>query len=183
MDFSFRHDLWWRRLRKSPTDTVRVARLVVRTAGAGEGVRQTPATIHVVPGEGVVGDSFARNPNAPPDAQVSLINVHVIVSLTKGDRERTPLSGDNLHVDLDLSEENLPVGTRLYAGSAVLEVTAEPHRPCWSFADRFGVLAARRVARANRMGRRGRGVMCRVVEEGDIALEDSITVQRPTAVP
>ena len=179
MDFSFRHDLWWKRLPASPADRGRVVGLVVRTGEAGAGRRETPATIRVEPGIGVVGDSFARNPRAPRGAQVSLINVHVLRSLAGGEPSKAALAGDNLQVDLELSEQNLPVGTRLHVGGAVLEVSDVPHRPCHSFAERFGVLAARRVARANRMGRRGRGVLCRVVEAGEIRVGDGIEVRRP----
>ena len=176
MDFSFRHDLWWARLRRSPRDEGRVVQLVVRMAERGE--RETPEMVRVEPAVGVVGDSFASATDAPEGSQVSLINVHVVRGLTT-DMSRTTLTGDNLQVDLDLSEENLPVGTRLAVGTAVLEISDEPHRPCHSFADRFGVLAARRVARANRRGRRGRGVMSRVVQGGEIRIGDSILVERP----
>jgi len=179
MDFSFRHDLWWRRLPSSPKDRGRVVGLVVRTGEAGAGGRETPAAIRVEPGAGVVGDSFARHPKAPEGAQVSLINAHVLRSLAGADPRRAALAGDNLQVDLDLSEANLPVGTRLGVGGAWLEVSEVPHRPCRSFAERFGVLAARRVARANRMGRRGRGVLCRVVAGGEIRVGDTIEVRRP----
>jgi MOSC domain-containing protein YiiM len=109
---------------------------------------------------------------------VSVVNVHVIDALAE-DSEHAALCGDNLHVDLDLSEANLPTGTRLVVGSAVLEVTAKPHRPCRHFVARFGAMAAKRVARATRIGRRGRGVLCRVVRAGRIAAGDSILVERP----
>ena len=60
-------------------------------------------------------------------------------ALVAGDRERWPLAGDQLYVDLDLSGENLPPGTRLALGSAVLEVTDEPHTGCKKFTARFGL--------------------------------------------
>jgi MOSC domain-containing protein YiiM len=102
----------------------------------------------------------------------------VLRSLADGDVERMALAGDNLHVDLDLSEANLPAGTRLVAGDVVLEVTDEPHRPCRSFVERFGATGAKKVARANRTGKRGRGVMARVVRAGTIRVGDTLEVER-----
>ncbi len=88
------------------------------------------------------------------------------------------LSGDNFQVDLDLSEENLPVGTELELGSAVLRVSALPHRPCLKFVKRFGLLAAKRIARANRIGLRGRGLLCEVLAAGAVRTGDEIVVRR-----
>lgn len=108
-----------------------------------------------------------------------MINVNMLRALAEGDIDRMALSGDNLHVDLDLSQENLPVGTRLLIGSAVLEVSDIEHVPCGSFVERYGHTAAKRVARANRLGLRGRGVLCHVRTRGEISVGDSITVERP----
>ena len=110
---------------------------------------------------------------------MSLINVHVIDSLAAQDPERAILCGDNLHVDLDLGEENLPVGTTLTIGTCVLVVSSDPHRPCKLFHGRFGASAVKKVARANRVGRRGRGVLARVLAGGTIRVGDLIHVQRP----
>jgi MOSC domain-containing protein YiiM len=149
MDFSWRFDGWYERLPRSPKDGGRVERCVVRT---GPGERSTPGEVELVAGQGVVGDSWRTHPHSRPGNQVSLINVHVVRAVAEGDESRTPLSGDNLHVDLELSEDNLPVGTLLYVGTAVLRVSPDPHRPCMSFAKRFGTLAvkARRACDADR---------------------------------
>jgi MOSC domain-containing protein YiiM len=107
--------------------------------------------------------------------------VHVLRSLCDGDPERMALSGDNLQVDLDLSERNLPVGTRLMIGDALLEISPEPHRPCRSFHGRFGATGAKKVARANKTGHRGRGVLCRVLRAGTIIVGDRIELDRSAA--
>lgn len=179
MDLSFRFDGWYRRLPPSPKDEGRVEGLVLRPAGGAPGTRRRCASIEVDPHEGVVGDRWAEGSERMPGAQVSLINVHALRSLAGGDEAKMALSGDNLHVDLDLSEENLPIGTRLEIGSAVLEVSDVPHRPCRSFHDRFGATAAKKVARGVRTGRRGRGVLCRVLVGGTIRVGDAIVVRRP----
>jgi MOSC domain-containing protein YiiM len=174
-DFSWRFDSWFESLPRSPRDRGRVERCVVRT---GRGERATPAAIELVAGRGVAGDSWASHSHSSPGNQVSLINVHVLRSVADGDEGRMPLSGDNLHVDLELSEENLAVGTVLRIGTATLRVSPVPHRPCRSFVERFGATAAKKVARATRIGRRGRGVLCEVVEGGTIRAGDEIRVER-----
>jgi MOSC domain-containing protein YiiM len=177
LDLSFRFDRWIDRLPRSPRELGRVERCVVRT---GPGRRATPEVLELTPGAGVAGDSWLGHEHAVTESEVSLINVHVIRTLCAGDESRTPLSGDNLHVDLDLSEENLPVGTRLKVGrEVVLVVSPFPHRPCASFVERFGAVGAKRVARANRRGLRGRGLLCTIERGGTIRQGDGIAVERP----
>lgn len=103
----------------------------------------------------------------------------MIDSLSAGDASRAILAGDNLHVDLDLGEDNLPPGTLLTLGTVVLEVSTDPHRPCALFHERFGATAAKKVARANRIKKRGRGVLTRVVRAGTIRVGETIHVRRP----
>ena len=69
--------------------------------------------------------------------QLTLMNARA-AALIAGDRDRWPLAGDQLYVDLDLSGENLPAGTRLSIGTATVEVTDQPHTGCSKFAARFG---------------------------------------------
>jgi len=180
MDFSFRFDFWLSRLPASPRDLGRVERCVVRVA---KGERRTPEAVRVSPEGGVEGDAWAREASRRDGNQISLINVHLLRAIVGGDEGRMPLSGDNLQVDLDLSERNLPTGTRLSIGDALLEVTPEPHRPCRFFHERFGADAVKRVVRANRTGRRGRGVLARVLQAGTIRVGDEIRVERPDRVP
>lgn len=175
MDFSWRFDLWYTRLPASPREEGEVRRLVVRPA---HGERLSPEWIEVSPERGIHGDRWPDDPRRAPGNQISLINVHVIESLAEGASEPTILSGDNLQVDLDLSEDNLPVGARLLVGTAILEVSPMPHRPCRHFVARFGATAAKKVARANRRGKRGRGVLCQIVQAGRIRAGDRIRVAR-----
>lgn len=179
MDLSFRFDLWRRALPASPRDSGLVAGLVVRPGCQGHGARLRPAEIRLDVEQGVVGDAWYGSPKRREGNQVSLMNVHVLRSLCGGDPEHMALSGDNLQVDLDLSESNLPVGTRLTIGDAVLEVTPEPHRPCRHFHERFGAGGAKKVARANKTGHRGRGLLCRVLASGTVHIGDTIRVHRP----
>ena len=175
LDLSFRFDRWFDRLPASPRDQGRVERCVLRT---GPGRRATAERVELAVGQGVVGDAWLVHEDAAPENEVSLMNVHVLRAVCEGDEARMPLSGDNLLVDLELSEANLPIGTRLYVGDAVLRVSPCPHRPCGKFVERFGARAAKRVARANRRGLRGRGVLCIVEQGGSVAVGDRIRVER-----
>src|SRR5262249_8799499 len=83
------------------------------------------------------GCRLTADGSAHPDMQLTVMNVRVI-ALVAQEPERWPLAGDELYVDLDLSQANLPPGTRLGLGSAVIEVTAEPHTGCKKFLQRFG---------------------------------------------
>ncbi|MDA1264824.1 MAG: MOSC domain-containing protein [Planctomycetota bacterium] len=174
LDLSIRHDLWLKRLPSSPSDGGRVEALVVRPPGS-VGVRESRDSAEVL-SDGLEGDKWRHDDEAPDGSQVSLINVHMSRAVAGAG---SVLTGDNLHVDLDLSEANLPIGTRLEIGTCVLEVSEVPHRPCKAFLERFGAAAAKRVARAGRTGRRGRGVMCRVAQPGTISVSDGIRVLRP----
>lgn len=175
LDLSFRFDAWFDSLPASPRDRGRVQRVVLRT---GPGQRAAPGKIHVESGKGARGDSWQRHKFSEPGNEVAIINVHVIRSLADGDEAKMLLAGDQIHADLDLSEDNLPVGTRLKVGGAVLRVSELPHRPCKHFVERFGATAAKRVARANRRGKRGRGVLCAIVQDGEIRDGDEIVVER-----
>jgi MOSC domain-containing protein YiiM len=126
--------------------------------------------------EGLVGDSWSsrgRSGGRPAnrDAQVTLMSARAI-ALAARERDRWPLAGDQLYVDLDLSADNVPPGTRLAVGSAVLEVTAEPHTGCKKFRARFGLeaLEAFNSPEGRRLNLRGintRVVAPGVVREGD----------------
>lgn len=130
--------------------------------------------------EGLVGDNWHSKPSsrtpdgsAHPDMQLNLMNARV-VDLVAGTRERWALTGDQLYVDLDLSTENLPAGTRLRIGLAVILVTDQPHTGCAKFIERFGLDAMKFVSSPE--GRRSnlRGVNARVVVPGTIRVGDRI---------
>jgi hypothetical protein len=132
--------------------------------------------------EGLVGDGWLAfgssampDKSANPDAQVTLMNIRV-VSLLAQERERWPLAGDQLYLDLDLSAENLPPGTRLAIGSAVLQVTALPHTGCGLFSQRFGSDALRFVNSPVGKQLHLRGINTRVVQPGTVHLGDWVAV-------
>lgn len=176
MDLSFRHDLWLGRIARSPATLGRLERIVLRP---GRGQRSEPEQAEASVERGLHGDCWELDPDRRPGMQVSLMNVHVLRAVADGDPTRMAAAGDNLIVDLDLSEANLPVGSLLTIGEVVLEVTPDAHRPCRSFVERYGALAAKRVARGTRTGRRTRGVLARVVAPGTLRVGASVHVKRP----
>jgi hypothetical protein len=130
--------------------------------------------------EGLLGDCWReRGSSATPDgsahadAQITVMNARS-AALIAGQPERWQLAGDQFYVDLDLSESNLPPGTRLQLGTALLEVTAEPHRGCGKFALRFGVDALKFVNSAVGSELNLRGVNTRVVRAGEVGTGEEI---------
>ncbi len=130
--------------------------------------------------EGLQGDSWTRrrgyflpDGSPDPDAQLTLTNAR-FVDLIAGGRDRWPLAGDQLYVDLDLSESNLPPGIRLRIGGATIEVTALPHTGCAKYRQRFGLEALKFTATPEGRSRRLRGLYARVVEPGTARVGDAI---------
>ena len=131
--------------------------------------------------EGLEGDTWKvrRGYSLPdgspdPDAQLTLTNSR-FAALIAGSRDRWPLAGDQLYVDLDLSENNLPTGARLRIGDATIEVTALPHTGCSKYRQRFGVEALKFTATPEGRSRRLRGIYARVVEPGAVRVGDAVT--------
>jgi hypothetical protein len=130
--------------------------------------------------KGLVGDSWgarnsSRTPNRSPhaDMQLNVMNSRVI-ALVAQDKSRWSLAGDQLYVDLDLSEDNLPPGARLAFGAAIIEVTPEPHTGCAKFVARFGVDAMKFVNSPVGRELRLRGLNARVVQPGVIRVGDGV---------
>jgi hypothetical protein len=164
-------------VRASPVERGTIELIVRRPA---EGEREIVDEAELDLGEGLVGDSWRsrgsrRTPDgsANPNAQVTLMNARV-AALVAGEREHWALAGDQLYVDLDLSRGNLPPGTRLAVGAAVLEVTADPHTGCAKFSERFGSAAVRFVNAKPGRELNLRGVNARVVDPGVVRTGDPI---------
>ena len=132
--------------------------------------------------DGVVGDSWkvrgssrTDDGRAHPDMQLNVINARLSRLVGGDDDDVRALSGDQLHVDLDLSVDNLPAGTHLAIGDAVIEVTEQPHTGCVKFAARFGKEALRFVNVGTGKQLRLRGLNAKVVTPGTIHRGDTIT--------
>ena len=162
---------------RSPSDGGTLAMIVVRP---DREQRHLPEQGEVTPAEGLVGDRWSRHctrqledGRTNPDTQLTLMNVRA-AELIAGPRDRWPLAGDNLVVDLDLGIENLPPGQRLKVGGAVLEISLEPHTGCSKFAKRFGPDALKFVNSPEGRKARLRGVNASVVQAGQVRVGDRI---------
>jgi MOSC domain-containing protein YiiM len=123
---------------------------------------------------GLVGDSWSLRGKRPNrKSQVALMSSRA-AALIAGDREHWPLAGDQLYVDLDLSGDNLPPGTRLAIGSAVVEVSDLPHLGCGKFTERYGDEARELVNSAEGVALNLRGINAQVVESGSVRLGDAV---------
>jgi len=165
-------------VRRSPADRGRVE-LIVRRPAVDE--RELLAEAQLDLAEGLIGDTWrvravARTPDQPPDpsVQLTLMNARA-AALVAGTPERWPLAGDQLYVDFDLSQANLPPGTRLGLGSAVIEISSHPHTGCQKFAQRFGADALRFVNSPAGRQLRLRGVNTRVVVPGTVRVGDTVS--------
>jgi MOSC domain-containing protein YiiM len=123
---------------------------------------------------GLVGDNWAAREQARnkgkaivPDTQLNLMNARAIAAIAK-ERTRWSLAGDQFYVDFDLSYANVPPGTQLALGEAIIEVTAEPHLGCAKFRDRFGAEAVAFVNSPVGKALNARGICAKVVKAGKV---------------
>ena len=162
-------------IRQAPKDEGELT-LIVRRPEINAREVLTEAQLDTI--EGLVGDSWRhRNSSRTadgsphPEMQLNIINTRVIALIAQ-DETRWQWAGDQLFLDLDLSKENLPAGTRLALGTAVIEVTAEPHTGCNKFVERFGVEAMKFVNSAVGRELQLRGINARVLQPGVICVGD-----------
>ena len=164
-------------IRQSPKDNG-VLKMIVRRPMEDE--REVIAEGELSLAEGLNGDNWKARSNshtpdgsANPESQVTLMNARAIELLAQ-QMERWSLAGDQLYIDMDLSDENLPAGTRLTIGSAILEVSAQPHSGCKKFSSRFGVEAMKFVNSPEGRRLHLRGINTRVIQSGCIRAGDVV---------
>ena len=152
---------------ESPTETGEL-HLIVKRPNTDE--RQTVMNGHLDVKEGLVGDNWStRASGADPERQLTIMNARVAVLVADG-TSRRKLAGDQLLLDMDLSPVNLPPGTQLAIGDAVIEVTEPSHTGCKKFAQRYGrdalIFVNSRVGKMFSL----RGIHAKVVKSGDIEI-------------
>jgi MOSC domain-containing protein YiiM len=164
-------------IRRAPKDAGTLA-MIVRRPGVDQ--REVVEEAQLDLQEGLVGDNWRARGNrstadkaAHPEMQLNVMNARCIALLATR-RERWALAGDQLFVDFDLSEENLPVGSRLVIGAAVIEVTAPPHTGCSKFMARYGAAAVKFVNSPVGRGLHLRGINAKIVTPGVIRTGDAV---------
>jgi len=164
-------------IREAPADEGTVELVVCRPA---EDVRKVLDAGELDPAFGLVGDTWnvrgsrRTDDGSPhPDMQLALVNAR-LMEVVSGGREDWPAAGDQLFVDLDVGAGNLPPGTRLALGSAVIEITDQPHTGCAKFRARFGADALAFVNSPAGRELRLRGIYARVVQSGTVRPGDTI---------
>ncbi|HEU0294802.1 MAG TPA: MOSC domain-containing protein [Anaerolineales bacterium] len=164
-------------IRQAPNDDGTL-RMIVRRPAVDE--REVIGEAELTVQEGLVGDTWkvrasrhTPDGSANTDAQITLMNARAIALLAQSE-DRWSLAGDQLYVDLNLGEDNLLPGTRLAVGSAILEVSAQPHTGCNKFSARFGVEAMKFVNSPEGKRLHLRGINAKVVQSGTIRVGDVI---------
>ncbi len=164
-------------IREAPTDSGTVELIACRPA---EDEREVLTEARLNTHDGLEGDTWrARGsrhtadggPN--PEAQLTLMNARAAAAIA-GERERWAMAGDQIYVDFDISRNNLPPGSRVQIGSAVIEFSEAPHTGCAKFSARFGNDALRFVNSPIGRELRLRGANCRVVVAGTVRAGDTI---------
>jgi hypothetical protein len=158
-------------IRQSPKDEG-LLELIVRRPAIEQREVLEEGELHI--DQGLVGDSWTRRSSSRtadgsphPEMQLNIMNSRV-VALVAQEKERWSLAGDQLFLDMDLSKNNLPAGTRLSLGTAIIEVTAPPHTGCHKFVSRFGVEAMKFVNSPVGLELCLRGINARVIQSGVI---------------
>ncbi|NNJ69336.1 MAG: MOSC domain-containing protein [Boseongicola sp.] len=161
----------------APKDGGAIALIVVRP---DHGVRETPNEVWVSAAKGVEGDHWSKecwrttDDGAPhPGVQINLMSVRAAEAIA-GEPARWPAAGNNFFVDLDMSPENLPPGTRLALGTAEIEISQEPNKGCNLFVERYGRDACVFVNVGKGRDLRTRGLYARVVKDGAVCIGDMV---------
>jgi len=156
-----------------PRDSGRLHLIVRRHA---DGTRETLDRARLTAEGGMPGDRWGRKLPVNSEAQLTVMRRDIAEVIANG--QPLTMFGDNLFVDLDISAENLPVGTRAWFGDALLEVTPKPHNGCLKFKGRFGQDALEFVQAKETRSQNYRGIYFRVVEAGEARVGASISVIR-----
>jgi len=164
-------------IRQSPKDNGKLEMIVQRPR---DDQRQVVESAELDLSEGLIGDNWkirgskhSVDGSANVNAQITVMNSRTI-KLVAQDRIRWAQAGDQLYVDFDLSDENIPPGTHIAIGSAILEVSAVPHTGCKKFSSRFGVDALKFVNSPEGKQLHLRGINARIVQAGQIRVGDTV---------
>ena len=155
-------------VRRAPKDNG-LLELIVRRPASGERELLEEGQIDLI--DGLVGDYWAGT--ASRDKQITVMNARAAL-LVAHTKERLPLAGDQLIIDMDISAENTPPGTRLAIGSAIIEVSDKPHTGCKKFVGHYGMAAMEFVNSPTGRELNLRGINARVIQPGVVRVGDRV---------
>lgn len=162
-------------IRQSPKDLGRLE-LIVRRPQTLSRESLDEGQLDIV--NGLVGDNWVTRPSSRtadgtphPDMQITIMNTR-LVALMAQEKSQWELAGDQLYIDLDLSADNLPPGTKLALGEAILEITDQPHTGCVKFSGHFGLDALKFISSPEGKALRLRGVYAKTIQPGIIRVGD-----------
>ena len=165
-------------IRQAPVDEG-VLELIVRRPDTGKREMLEQGELDLT--AGLVGDNWNTRGSAKtedgtghPEMQINIMNARAIAHIAQ-DKERWQLAGDQLFIDMDISEENMPPGTQLSLGTAIIEITAVPHPGCKKFVERYGIDAMEWVNSDEGKALHLRGINAKVVQPGTIRAGDTVT--------
>lgn len=157
-----------------PTPSADTGRLALIVRRVERGLREILPSSVLTRESGLPGDAWSRDPSSDAASQLTLMDVGVATLIANG--QSLELFGDQLFVSLDLSTRNLPIGSTIRIGGAVVEVTPEPHNGCAKFRARFGPDALRFVSMGELRHHNFRGIYVTVVEDGEVMAGDVVSV-------
>lgn len=164
-------------IKKSPNDNTLVDMIVCRPT---EGNRKILQEGFLDKGKGLIGDNWIDRGSSKsadgcshPDMQLNIMNSRSIALIAQ-QKNRWQLAGDQLFIDINLTDKNIPAGTRLSIGDAIIEVTAIPHNGCKKFTDRFGIDAVKFVNSPIGKELHLRGINAKIIKSGKIKVGDIV---------
>jgi len=165
-------------IKRSPTDQGTLELIVIRPE---EDQRKELENGILDETQGLIGDNWASrgsskttDGSAHPGMQINIMNSRII-NLITAEKSDWKVAGDQLFVDFNLNKDNVPAGTQLSIGDAILEVTSVPHTGCKKFSERFGVEALKFISTPEGRQWQLRGINARVVKSGKIKVGETIT--------
>lgn len=148
--------------------------LELLVARGPNGERNLPRSVVLTPEGGMPGDRWSRESQYGPEFQLATARVDFARLIANG--QPLELHGDNLYLTLDLSSDNLPAGSLLRLGQALVEVTPQPHNGCKKWVQRFGLDVMQLNLAPTHRHLHLRGIYLRVIEAGRVDVGDSVVV-------
>ncbi len=161
----------------APRDDAPITGLCLRP---GYGLRSHPTRITLTRATGIPGERWAtapwaRLPDGSPDPRIQIsILPKRMLDLVWHPGDDAPHPGDPIAADLNTTLENLPTGSLIAAGSAMLRVSDLWNDACVKWKARYGQAAFDFVRHAPDL--RLRGVLCEIVQEGEVLATDRLRV-------